>query len=69
MSVSATGSPELLRSVRASFILNGSSIASWCRENRITRSYAYRALQGETNGPAAVNLRARLLNASQAEAT
>ena len=62
------GSPALLRSVRAGFVMQGSTIARWCKDNGITRSYAYRALRGDTNGAGAADLRGKLVRASQRRA-
>ena len=59
------GRDELLRSVRAGFIRQGLTLASWCRIAGVRHSYAYKVLRHETNGPAAIALRCRLTSDSQ----
>jgi hypothetical protein len=58
---SLNGSEALLRKVRAELTEAGSSLRAWCLNNGVTPSYAHRALTGDRNGPAAVQLRMRIL--------
>ncbi len=59
------GSTGLLLQVRAGLTAKGSSLNAWCQRQGVQRSYAHRALTGETNGPAALALRERLVSESQ----
>lgn len=56
--------PNILQAVRAAFILNGTTLAAWCRENGVDPARAWRALQGKGGGNATHELRARILAAS-----
>lgn len=56
------GSNDLVRQVRARFTERGDSLRAWCVRNRVTQSYAYRALTGEKGGPSATALRERLIS-------
>jgi hypothetical protein len=56
--------PNILQVVRASFIMQGSSLGRWCRENDVEPGWAWRVLQGKHDGPAANTLRDRLVSAS-----
>ena len=56
---------ELLRQVRADFIRQGTTLVGWCRSAGVEHSYAYRVLRRETNGPAALALRERLIASSR----
>lgn len=56
--------PNILQAVRAAFILNGTTLGAWCRENRVDPARAWRALQGKGGGTATHELRARILAAS-----
>ena len=58
---------DLLCSVRAGFVAQGTSLAAWCRERGVARQYAAKILQTEAGGQAAANLRQRLLDASGIE--
>jgi hypothetical protein len=60
--------PDFHARVKAGFILAGSTLNAWCRSNGVSPSYAHAVLTGDTNGPAAIALRQRLLNASMARA-
>jgi len=46
-----TPSDHLLKEVRAKLIAEGSSLASFCKENAIDRSSATYALNGKRSGP------------------
>lgn len=61
-------SGELLLQVRADFIRQGSSLLAWCRAHGVNHGYAHRVLRGMTNGPEALALRARLVDASRSKA-
>lgn len=50
-----------LLKVRAGFVKQGLSLAEWCRANGVTRAWAYAVLTGARTGPAALELRDRLL--------
>lgn len=53
-----------LLEVRSAFVSQGSSLHRWCRENQVDWAYACNALSGKAQGPAAVRLKARILQAS-----
>lgn len=55
---------ELLRKVRAAFILQGGTLKGWCRQNGIHLSNARNALIGSWNGPAGQAMRRRVIKAS-----
>ena len=50
--------------VRAGFILQGSTLKAWCREERVDYGYAHKVVDGKTDGPKAQALRARILAAA-----
>lgn len=52
--------------VKAGFILRGTSLCAWCRSHGIDTGYASKALTGKQAGPKARELKARLMQASQA---
>lgn len=52
--------PTLRNMVRAGFILDGTTLNQWCKENGVHRSYAERALDGDVDGPKANELAWRL---------
>jgi len=54
--------------VKAGFILKGTSLCAWCRSNGVDTGYASKALTGKQSGPKAQQLKARLIQASQAAA-
>lgn len=61
--------PELLSAVRGLLIVQGTNLTAWCRDNHISRPFAILALTGKRNGPAARELRRRLITeASRAAA-
>lgn len=53
-------SRELLRQVKASFVLRGATMGAWCRANGIAQSNAREALVGTWDGPAGRLIRERL---------
>lgn len=55
---------DLLRKVRAAFVLQGSSLQEWCNKNGTHNSNARNALIGSWNGPAGKAMRARIVKAS-----
>lgn len=55
---------ELLRLVRAAFIVKDTTMKAWCRDNGIHLSNARNALIGSWNGPAGKAMRARIVKAS-----
>lgn len=55
---------ELHRKVRAAFILQGSTLKTWCRQNAIHPSNVRNALIGSWNGPAGQAMRLRVVKAS-----
>ena len=55
----------LLDTVKAGFVLQGKTMAGWCREHAICRVNARNALTGSRNGPGAQKLRSRLIRAAQ----
>lgn len=59
---------SILPQVRAGFVLRGTTLRSWCINNKIDPGYAHKVLAGKTCGPRALALRTELLRASQGEA-
>jgi hypothetical protein len=55
---------SLCRKVRAAFILQGTTLAAYCRRNSIAPRGAYAALSGTWKGPKADLLRQHLVGAS-----
>ncbi|MEI2428671.1 hypothetical protein RDV84_00275 [Lysobacter yananisis] len=55
---------ELLRKVRAAFVLKDSTLKAWCRQNGIHMTNARNALIGSWNGPAGQAMRRRVVKAS-----
>ncbi len=55
---------QLYRHVKAGFIVKGTSLAAWCRENRVNPTNARAALMGSWSGPSAKSLCVKLLRAS-----
>jgi hypothetical protein len=55
---------ELLRTVRAGFVKQGSSLGTWCRTNDLHLSNARQALLGSWDGPAGRALRNRIIKAA-----
>lgn len=55
---------DLLRRVRAAFIINDTTLKAWCRENGVHPSNARNAVIGSWNGPAGKAMRARIIRAS-----
>lgn len=53
---------ELLRQVRAGFLLQGSSLAKWCAENGLSRQWVCASLTGMRRGPAAKAIMHRAVN-------
>lgn len=57
-------SADLLLQVRIGFLQQGNSLAKWCSENNVKRQWATAALTGRRNGPAARELRERIISAA-----
>ena len=57
-------SPELLQRVRGALVAQGTSLAKWCKENRVGRQWATAVLLGDRDGPAARELRSRIVAAA-----
>ncbi len=55
---------DLLIQVRIGFLQQGISFAKWCAANGVGRQWATAALTGKRNGPAAQELRTRIIMAS-----
>lgn len=53
--------PELLSAVRALFVRRGTSLNAWCIQHKFTRTWVISALTGRRNGPAAIDMRERVL--------
>ncbi|MEP2707835.1 MAG: hypothetical protein ABJQ71_19325 [Roseibium sp.] len=51
---------QLLRAVRAGFVLQGTSLNAWCRANGVVRRTAEQSLSGENKSTNAVALVARI---------
>lgn len=64
MARASQAQPNILQAVRAAFILNGTTLGAWCRENNVDPARAWRTLQGKNIGPVSEMLRARILAAS-----
>lgn len=58
---------ELYRRVRAGFLLQGTSLKAWCREQGTHDSNVQRALIGSWDGPRARELRRRVVRAARIE--
>jgi hypothetical protein len=54
----------LRHAVRAGFLIKGTTLADWCRENGIEPSWAFQVLDGRRDGPAARRLLRRLSRAA-----
>lgn len=50
--------------VKAAFILKGTTFASWCRINGISRPYAVQCLSGTRAGAASLRLKKAILDAA-----
>lgn len=59
------GTPQLLRDVRARFIVAGSSLKAWCNAHGVNSGYAKMALAGDRNGPKAKAMRRKIVQASE----
>ena len=55
---------ELIRLVRAGFIIKGTSLQAWCEENNKNAGNARHALFGSWDGNKAKRLRAEIIKAS-----
>lgn len=60
--------PELLNTVKAGFVLQGTTYTQWCKANAVERTGARAALLGGWRGPKAKKLVQRLIKASGADA-
>lgn len=58
---------DLYRRVRAGFVLQGTSLQTWCRQHGTHASNAQRALIGSWDGPSAKDLRRRVIKAARIE--
>lgn len=58
---------DKLAQVRAGFIVQGTTLAQWCRNNGVDPSWAWKVLKGEHLGQRSLALRRRLLTASRAD--
>lgn len=58
---------ELVRRVRTKFILKGTTLTRWCRENNLQIGNARMALYGNWNGPKGKAFRQRILEAAGVE--
>lgn len=54
--------PELYRTIRAAFVAQGKSLGAWCSDNCVFRQNARDCLLGNWKGPAADQLRTRLID-------
>jgi len=64
MQQSICPSKELLAQVRAAFVVRGTSMSAWCRENGVARQNARLSLLGGWDGPKGKALRARIVEAA-----
>lgn len=53
-----------LATIRAGFIIQGTTFKAWCRQVGVDPSYARAVVTGATNGRKAQALKARILQAS-----
>ena len=53
-----------LLQVRGGFLLKGTTLTQWCRENNVKASWAYQALTGRRDGRAARRLAHKLKRAA-----
>ncbi|GGK08733.1 hypothetical protein [Luteimonas terricola] len=60
-------SKDLYLRVRAGFVLQGTTLQTWCRQNGTHSSNAQRALIGSWDGPKARELRSRVIKAAHIE--
>ncbi len=56
--------PDLIKSVRAAFILRDQTLGRWCRENGLSLTHARMSLIGAWNGPKGRAFRLRILEAA-----
>lgn len=63
-----TPGPDLLNTVKAGFVLQGTTYTQWCKANAVERTGARAALLGGWRGPKAKKLVHRLIKASGADA-
>ncbi len=63
-----TPGPDLLRAVRAGFVLQGTTFSTWCGDHDISRSNARQALIGSWDGPKGRELRDRIVKAARIKA-
>lgn len=59
------GGNSLLLRVRGGFTTHGTSLSAWCQSNGVDHGHAHRVLKGMTNGPAARELRCRIVMAAR----
>ncbi len=55
-----TPSRELLLKVKAHFVAKGTTLANWCRDNKVDQSNARQALLGSWDGPRGRAVRLKL---------
>ncbi|MGN7832641.1 hypothetical protein ACTJI2_13625 [Pseudoxanthomonas sp. 22568] len=60
-----TPGPDLVNKVKAGFILQGTTLTQWCRENGTNISNARNALFGTWNGPKGKAMRLRVVKAAK----
>ncbi len=53
-------SRELLLKVKAHFVGKGTTLAAWCRDNKVDQSHARQALLGSWDGPRGRAVRLKL---------
>lgn len=68
MNESTLPGKQLLDSVRAGFVAQGTSLNAWCVEHGIRYPNARQALIGSWNGPKGLAMRIRIMRASAGEA-
>lgn len=64
MNQTLSSGQQLLRAVRAGFVIQGTTMAGWCAKNDVDRPNARLALLGAWDGPKARALRQRLISAA-----
>lgn len=60
-----TPSEELLKAVRAAFVMQGTSLHAWCSKQGVHRQNVSKALTGSWSGPKATALVQEVVKASR----
>jgi len=55
---------DVVRRVRAAFVMAGTSLKAWCQANHVDYGWAWRSLSGKAKGPAARAMTERIKQAA-----